>query len=277
MVLIRVLHHLTDGRSRSVKHAIEKLEKYGIISEEISSHDECIYSIRFVEDFSLVPFVNMLSVIDDLTDKPEGQLDHTIPWERLLALHPEFSASQGKRDDLDRGTWKFNALDAIEMMLWDEGSMNILLEMVKDPDENQGMVINEDGSKSPSLLDFLANNIDKVENFKEFYRLSPVERVYFGLIYMQESLLHLLSISHPWAKRMEKATVARVALFQYIVNISRLVLIQWINFKLKKKIPGLVEYTRTPQLTFILKAYANILPDAVRKKFNIEKIEERQK
>ena len=269
--------YLTDGRSRSVKHAIENLEKYGIISEKISSHDERIYSIRLVADDYMSSFLYLLSAVDDLIDEPEGVSDHVIFKSRKDMLELNFTLGLSWKEELDRGIWKFNALEAIEGLLWEEENMNLLLETLRDLEEHQGMVPHNVGSKPPSLLDFMANNVRKVKNLKEFYNWTPIERVFIGLWYIRDSLVHLLSTSYSELSEKEKYIIVTVALFKHFRNIVGLVVLpEWINYKLKNEIPALSERRGSSLLTFILLERAETFPNAVRKKFNIEKIEERQ-
>ena len=263
--------YLSDGRTRSVKHAMGALEKYGIISEEMSPYGERIYSIRLGVDDYMGPFLNVLCAIDDLTDKPKGQLDHVIPRKKLPKSYLVNQDVSGKLDGLDRCTWKFNVLEAIERMLWEEKSMKLLLEYLE---ELGGTVNGEIEAGPPSLLDYMANHVGDVQRLREFYSLTPIERVYASLIYLRESLLDLLSSTSIRLTAREKYTTVTLALFQHFINICRTVLSQWIDLKLAKKVPRLVEYSRIPFFTFALMERIDVLPGAVRKKFNLEKAKE---
>lgn len=274
--------YLKDGRTRSVKHAIENLRKYGIISEGISTHGEPAYSIKsWIDDF-MGPFINLLTAVDDMTDKLDGRADDCFPPESLSSAHPAFSELFRKHEDWNQCTWKFNVVEAIEDMLWEERSMTLLLRLVKGLAEDQGVLVDEQRSNSPSLLDFMGKHIKAVkkstlanERIKEFYRMIPIERVYSALLYVRGSLVHILSAGHPDIAAKKLYEISESALFMHFIDVCRVVLPGWIDYKLNNRIPGLSYYSQSASIiTPVLLEHADWpedkIPAAVKRKFGIE-------
>lgn len=274
----RLSDYLKDGRTRSVKHGIEKLENYGILSKKVTEHGELSYSLRFFWDDERTIFLYLLSAIEDLTDTVEAQERPLIlpeprtPEEatEINGLKSQFeSLAKGYTDnhkDWDIGIAQYNPLEYIELLLWEYAKTGMASNYFK----KAGVEV---PSSRLSILSFFGTTVgtNPIE-LRRYYSSSAIERLYFGLFYFSEIVL---AHSGHIFLRSDKADINKYSTFivyKLLTVILQQAIDKWIDLRLKNTNEIPIPTSFRNEVSFItigLYDLKDSLPIGIIEKFNI--------
>ena len=279
----RLKEFLKDGRTRSVKHGINNLEKYGILSVKKGKYGELSYSLNFFLDEERTIFLYLLSAIEDLTDTIEirgRNFDLPTPKDAEEAKKIEdienkinsfFSGQLKDREIWDRGIAKFNPLEFIEIALLKYADSGFISNILK------GIVETVFGIDKPppdlSMSSFFERYFGKdYAKQRYYYSLPTIERTSQFLFFISEMVKEYTTKCLPESVRLDHNYHATSFVYAQLKLIARNAVDHWLDFRLKKTdgIPFSTSFEMERSFTSLVLSESRAkLPIGIIEKFNI--------
>lgn len=267
--------YLTDGRTRSVKHAIANLRKYGIISEKMSIHGEPVYIVLPQNGHHFIAPAHILLAMDDLARTFEGTIDDLYGNKRdrrerieaLLSYHELKGYSYEMLADWDKVDWIYDVISAFENLLW--GVIDELVNEIKERFMQNDLNLEKFEKERLSFSTFLRvlyGEDTEIAIVKTFLLRKPIDRVLWSLGYIEEVVYDTFENAKPGRK--ENLTEAKDILFGFFSRCCGVVIDNWIRLKTKEDfLPIGAEYTafKTSFDFYMLKYAGDMSPDVKRK------------
>jgi len=283
----RLSEYLTDGRTRSVKHGLERLERYGMLSIKKTKYGELSYTLPFFLDENKTIFLYLLSAIEDLTERIEIK-DFSLELPDNPMNPEEANTIENIKNRIDllssgpmkgyenwdkaKGIAIYDPLELIEIMLWGWANKGTISRLFKN--QTNIDIPTKELSKWAFLERYVWREPREISDpLRDYYKNSTIERLYWGLCYISEIALKYAKESGSKPIGVDPDRLVTGGVYSILIALARNSVNTWLDLRLKRSdgppAPTSFESGRSP-LSVALSLFKGNLPIGIIEKFNVK-------